>query len=228
MSDLGAVERLAESVPESVAGYRSVRSVIDCDGALSAAEKALLVAASAAVRGYAGVCARELTRGRGLGLRDDQIATAAAALLLSRGEGASGLLLEAAGEISPQGPPAPRCEVEAEEYLLGYNQVDELPARFAVLAEHAPPVFEGYFRMHHAALRSRPEAAKLAELVVCAANAADIKGDFVAAHAVGARRAGATDRELLEAIVCAMPVGGVGAWAASVSAIGLDVSRAGA
>src|ERR1700760_2318326 len=156
MSDLGPVQRLADSVPESVAGYQMVRSVIDSDGALSAAEKALLVAASAAVRGYEVVCARELARGRKLGLTDEQVVTAAAALLLSRGEGASGLLLEAAGELSVLAPPAPACEVGADEYLLGYNQVDELPARFAVLAEHVPPVFEGYFRMHHAALRSRP------------------------------------------------------------------------
>jgi alkylhydroperoxidase/carboxymuconolactone decarboxylase family protein YurZ len=96
---------------------------------------------------------------------------------------------------------------------------DTLPPRLAVLQERSASVFEGYFRMHHAVLRARPQSSKLAELVLCSLNAADLRGDFVAVHAGGARRAGATDDELLEAFVCAMAVGGVGAWAVAAGAL---------
>ena len=161
----------------------------------------------------------EIARGRAAGLTDDQIVTAASALLLSRGQRACERLLVAAGELSPERPPAAPSEADATEYFLAYNVADALPPRLAVLAERSSAVFEGYFRMHHGVLRARPESSKLAELVLCSLNAADLRGDFVAIHAGAARRAGATDDDLLEAFVCAMAVGGVGAWAVAAGAL---------
>jgi 4-carboxymuconolactone decarboxylase len=215
----GSFETLADVMPEVIAGYSAIRSAIETDGALTAAEKALLVAADAAVCGDGELAGREIARGRASGLTDDQIVTAASALLLSRGERACERLLAAAGELSPERPVAAPSEQDAVEYFLDYNVADALPPRLAVLHERSASVFEGYFRMHHGVLRARTESSKLAELVLCSLNAADLRGDFVAIHAGGARRAGATDDELLEAFVCAMAVGGVGAWAVAAGAL---------
>lgn len=60
---------------------------------------------------------------------------------------------------------------------------------------------------------------KLAELVLFAVNAADRRADYAAVHARGARRAGATEAQLVEAGVCSIAVGGVAAWLAAAEAI---------
>ena len=216
---LSAVDVLAGPVPEVVAGYHAIRSVIESDGALSVAEKALLVAADDAACSDGQLAVTEIARGRAAGLTDDQIVTGAATLLLSRGQRASERLLAAAGELSPERPAAPPSEDDATEYFLQYNMLDVLPPRLAPLAERSSTVYEGYFRMHHGVLRARPEFSKLAELILCSLNAADLRGDFVAIHAGAARRIGVTDDELLEAFVCAMAVGGVGAWAVAAGAL---------
>jgi 4-carboxymuconolactone decarboxylase len=223
VSEVGSIassfEALADSMPEAVGGYRAIRSAIESNGALTVAEKALLVAAGDAVCGDGELAAVEIARGRTAGLTDDQIVTAASALLLSRGQRACERLLAAAGELSPERPPAAPSEQDPVEYFLHYNAAEALPPRLAVLADRSAVVFEGYFRMHHGVLRARPESSKLAELVLCSLNAADLRGDFVAIHAGGARQAGATDEELLETFVCAIAVGGVGAWAVAAGAL---------
>jgi alkylhydroperoxidase/carboxymuconolactone decarboxylase family protein YurZ len=223
MSETGnivsSIDVLADAVPEVIAGYRAIRSVIDSDGALSVAEKALLVAADDAVCSDGELAASEIARGRAAGLTDDQIVTAASALLLSRGQRACERLLAAAGELAPERPAAAPSDADATDYFLDYNVLNALPPRLAVLADRSAAGYEGYFRMHHGVLRARPEFSKLAELVLCSLNAADLRGDFVAIHAGAARRVGVTDEELLEAFVCAMAVGGVGAWAVAAGAL---------
>jgi 4-carboxymuconolactone decarboxylase len=217
------IEQIGRGAPESAAGYARIRAVIDSDGALSAAHKALMVAVGAAVKHDVDLARRELARGRAAGLTDAEIAAAATALLISRGESACGRLLQAAGPLAVDDPPRPSCEVSGVDYFLAYNGSDALPPRLALLAERSPEVFEGYFRMHHAALTADPHSAKLAELVLCSLNAAELEGPFVGIHAVTARRAGATDEELIEAIVCAIPVAGVACWAAASGALFPDV-----
>jgi alkylhydroperoxidase/carboxymuconolactone decarboxylase family protein YurZ len=90
------------------------------------------------------------------------------------------------------------------------------------MADNVPEVFAGYQRMHHGALAADPRATKLAELALVALNAGELQTRFVAIHAATARRADATDAELLEAVICAIPVRGVAAWAAGAE--GLFVS----
>jgi len=217
------IERIGALAPESAAGYARIRAVIDSDGAISAAHKALMVAVGAAVKHDVDLARRELARGREAGLTDAEIAAGATALLISRGESACGRLLQAAGPLGVDDLPRPSAEVSGVDYFLAYTGSDALPPRLALLADRAPEVFEGYFRMHHAALTADPESAKLAELVLCSLNAAELEGPFVGIHAVTARRAGATDEELIEAIVCAIPVAGVACWAAASGALFPDV-----
>lgn len=214
-----ALAAISATAPEAASGYGLVREVVEAESALPAATKALLVGAAAAARGHDALARRELERARGLGVSDDELASAATMLLLSRGEGVLERFADAAGPIEPGAAPRPADERGGERYFLDYGRVEELPTRMALLAGASESVFEGYHRMHHAALTADPDAALLAELVCCTVNAGELRGDFVAIHAVSARRAGASREQLVEAILCAIPVCGVAAWAASCDAL---------
>ena len=51
-----------------------------------------------------------------------------------------------------------------------------------------------------------------AELLLCTINAAEFSARFVNVHANGARRAGCSEAQIAESVVCAIPVAGVAAW----------------
>jgi 4-carboxymuconolactone decarboxylase len=210
------VSRIA---PEVAGGYEQIRDVIAQDGALSAAWKALLVAVCATARGYGEMARAELDRARAAGIGDREIGIAAVALLLARGEELTGRFIEIAGGLSTTDAPRPASELDAEAYFVSYLGVPSLPARMAIMSERVPEVFAGYHRMHHGALAADPSATKLSELVLIALNAAELQREFVRIHAATARKASATDDELVEAIVCAIRVVGVAAWAAGAEGL---------
>jgi alkylhydroperoxidase/carboxymuconolactone decarboxylase family protein YurZ len=209
-----AIDAVAELAPEVAGGYRQIRAVIASDGALPGATKALLVAAAAAACGCDALARAELERGREIGLSEDQIATTATALLLGRGEVVCGRFVDAAGGLTVSAEPRPAWDRDREAYFREYLGADTLPGRMRIMADNLPEVFAGYQRMHHGALAADPAASKLCELALVALNAAELQTRFAAIHAATARSAGATDAELLEAVVCAIPVAGVAAWAA--------------
>ena len=209
-------------------GYARLRALVETDGALPSATKALMVAVAATVRGEGPLADRELSRALAEGLAPETARLAAAALLLARGEGASGRFLDAlsrAGLDEPVEPAAPGATAaampDADVYFREYFG-GEIPMRVALMAERAPGLFEAYAAMHHGVLRADPSSAKLAELILCAVNAADLQPTFAKIHADAARRVGAREDELLEALVCAVPVAGFAAWpgAAEVIAAG--------
>ena len=214
-----AILQISRIAPEVAAGYEQIRDEIAQDGALSVAWKALLVAVCATARGYDDMARQELDRGRAAGIGDREIGTAAVALLLARGEELTGRFIEIAGGLSTTDVPRPASELGAEAYFLEYLGVSSLPARMAIMSERVPEVFAGYHRMHHGALAADPSATKLAELVLVALNAAELQREFVGIHAATARRASADDDELVEAIVCAIRVVGVAAWAAGAEGL---------
>jgi alkylhydroperoxidase/carboxymuconolactone decarboxylase family protein YurZ len=216
MSD--APTDLAAWLPEAAAGYAQIRARLARDGALPAATKALLVATAAATRGVETLAGSELCRARGLGVGEELVAVCAGALLLSRGEAACARLPIAGGP--PHGTPArPESELDGPAYFLAYNESHELPPRMRLLYELEPDVFDGYFHMHHAVLRSDPRTDRFAELALCTIQAAELESGFLALHAAGARRLGVSDVELVEAVLCAVPVAGVAAWAAGAAAL---------
>ncbi|MGH2887937.1 MAG: hypothetical protein ACRDPA_35465 [Solirubrobacteraceae bacterium] len=213
---LSQISRIA---PEVAAGYEQVREVIAQDGALSAGWKALLVAVCATAGGYGEMARAELDRGRAAGIGDREIGIAAVALLLARGEELTGRFIEIAGGLSTRDEPRPASGLDAEAYFLSYLGMPALPRRMAIMSERVPGVFAGYHRMHHGALAADPGATKLAELVLVALNAAELERGFVEIHAATARKASASDDELVEAIVCAIRVVGVAAWAAGAEGL---------
>ncbi|MHB1808531.1 MAG: hypothetical protein ACYCU0_04460 [Solirubrobacteraceae bacterium] len=215
------IEQLRRLTPEAADGYARIRAVVESDGALPASLKALLVAVGACARANVELAASELARARELGCSEELVALALASVTLSRGQSGGARLLAAAGGSIGELAVAPRApsELDGVTYFKRYNDADELPPRMALLEQHGREIFGGYFAMHHACLSAEPRTDAIAELMMCSLNAADLQPGFVAIHAACARRRGVSDAELVEAAFCAIPVSGVGAWAAAAGAL---------
>lgn len=200
------------------AGLARFRQVIDTDAALPAWVKALYVAAAAAARGADGLLARELRRAEEHGLTVERAQGAAMALLLSRGEPAFDRFVAAITTVFGGHPASDdgalgQCEAtvaEAYDYFRGY--FGSVPDYVELLGTTAPRALEGYFAMRNAALSDNSLEAKYVELLTLALNAADYQPRFVAIHLAGARRQGASEEEVVEALLCAVPVAGIPSW----------------
>ena len=143
---------------------------------------------------------------------------ASVGLLISRGVTPHGLFvsaLDAAYGPAPEPGPVEPGTFEASvsgayEYFTGYFGF--VPDYVELLGEQAPGGLEGYFLMRESSLGETPLPARDMELLLCAVNAAEYQAGFVAIHARGARRAGATEEQLVEAALVAMPFAGVASW----------------
>jgi alkylhydroperoxidase/carboxymuconolactone decarboxylase family protein YurZ len=209
---------------------RLLDSIVSGDGALPAAEKDLLTVAATAVRDPAR-CAATVERSVGSGATASQLGAVALALYLSRGAAPARVVVEAAAAIAsppaadlvdsrPRPQTADDSRLDAEAILAEFAAVfGDVPDRALLLAEHAPDALEAYHRMRVAVLRDGALSHRLAELVLFCVNAAEHRSDFAAVHARGARLAGASEAELVEAGVSAVPVGGVAAWLSASEAI---------
>ncbi len=213
---------LAGISPKFAEGLARVRDVTDSDGALSASVKALLMACAAAVKGHDAMLRRELRRAVDGGVTLDQVRGAAVSVLISRGEGVFERFRAAAAECFDAAAlrdPAPdRAEGAVEDlsvqdafdYFTDYFSF--VPSYIELMADHAPRALEGYVLMRQYALGENLLEPKLVELLLCTVNAAEFSSRFVDVHAGGARRAGATEAEIVESVVCAIPVAGVASW----------------
>ena len=95
----------------------------------------------------------------------------------------------------------------------------EVPARQRLFAELAPRAFAGYQLLHRTALKENELAPKTCELLLCAVIAAVYQFDLLEIHVASARKLGATDAELAEAILSAYPAAGMTIWAGGAGAI---------
>lgn len=199
-------------------GYARIRDVTDNDGACPAWAKALYMACAAAVRAHPEMVHREIRRSRDLGLTLSDARGAALAVLISRGEAVYGKFTEAvndafADEIEPPSEPSPEFEVDRQgalDYFQSYFGF--VPDYVELMADDAPRALEGYVLMRQWSLAENMLDAKHVELLLCTVNAAEFSSRFVNVHANGARNAGATEAEIVEAVVCAIPVSGVASW----------------
>ncbi len=199
-------------------GYARVRDVTDRDGALPAWAKALYMAAAAAVRGHDSLLRRELGRSKELGLSLNDARGAALTVFISRGEGVYAKFTSAVNEIFGEeiGRPeeeSPNFELDKDfclEYFEGYFGF--VPTYVQLMAEEAPRALEGYVLMREFSLAENLLDAKHVELLLCTVNAAEFSSRFVNVHANGARNAGASEAEIVESVICALPVSGVASW----------------
>lgn len=199
-------------------GYARVRDVTDNDGACPAWAKALYMACAASVRGLDDLLEREMGRARNLGLALSDARGAALAVMISRGEGVyarfTAAIDRAFGEkIAEPVDESPEFELDRQaalDYFEGYFGF--VPDYIEVMADEAPRALEGYVLMRQWSLAENTLDAKHVELLLCTINAAEFSSRFVNVHANGARNAGATEAEIVESVVCAIPVSGVASW----------------
>jgi alkylhydroperoxidase/carboxymuconolactone decarboxylase family protein YurZ len=198
------------------------------DGALTVHHKRLLEVALAAL-GDPDRCEAAVERAVGSGASTAELQAVALALYLSRGERPARIVLDAVG-ADATADTAPGVEpVDADEIIAEFAAVfGGVPARVRLLEQHVPEGLEAYHRMRVAVLRDGPLAPLLGEFVLFAANVVEHRADFAAVHARGARRAGATEAQLVEAGLTAVRYGGVAAWLAAAEAIVETRATAGA
>lgn len=199
-------------------GFARIREVTDRDGACPAWAKAMYMACAAAVRNQDALLEREMERARDLGLSLSDARGAALAVLISRGEGVyskftaavDGAFGEKIGEPDEESPDFELDRQDALDYFTSYFGF--VPDYIEVMADDAPRALEGYVLMRQWSLAENLLAAKHVELLLCTVNAAEFSSRFVNVHSNGARNAGATEAEIVEAVVCAIPVSGVASW----------------
>jgi len=209
---------IAAIAPKFAEGYARVRDVTDHDGACPAWAKALFMSAAAAVRDHDAMCRRELARAVTVGLSEEAAGGAALAVLISRGEAVYERFRAAVDSVfdieRPTAPPqAPPFEIDRQGALDYFTEYfGFVPDYIDLMADDAPRGLEGYVLMRQWSLAENPLGAKWVELMLCTMNAAEFSSRFVNVHANGARAAGASEAEIVESVVCAIPVSGVAAW----------------
>ena len=204
--------------PKFAEGLARVREVTDTDGACPAWAKALYMASAAAVKGHRQMLMAQMERSRDLGLELDVARGAALTVLISRGEAVYALFNSAIDEtfgetLQPGGGEADEFPLDRQgclDYFEDYFGF--VPEYVKLMADEAPRALEGYVLMREWSLAENVLDAGHAELMLCTINAAEFSSRFVNVHANGARRAGCSEAQITEAVVCAIPVAGVAAW----------------
>lgn len=212
---LADVPLLQGHAPYTLAGYAGFRAVIDVDGALPARLKALFSAVAAIDRRYPELARRELARGVALGLSVREATAGLIVLSSLRGEGAAlefaavmAQCLDTSDAPSPQPLPGV-LDGEAEANFRNY--FGTIPAPLAQLLRLVPAAADAYYLMRRGSIDANPLSPKHGELLLLAILAAGYS-PMAVTHVRGARMAGATDQEIAEAVLCAIPSAGIAAW----------------
>jgi alkylhydroperoxidase/carboxymuconolactone decarboxylase family protein YurZ len=210
--------RLAETAPKFVEGLARVADVVTADGALPAGLKAMFAAAICAVKRDGALADHYLGVAAAAGVPRDHAEGASVGLLISRGVTPHELFVAATDRAygpRPAGEAHGGTGFDADVAgAYGYfrEYFGSVPDYVELLGGSAGRALEGYFLMRAAALAETPLPARDMELLLCAVNAAEYQARFVMIHARGARRAGATEAQLVEAALTAMPFAGVASW----------------
>ncbi|MDE0653307.1 MAG: carboxymuconolactone decarboxylase family protein [bacterium] len=204
--------------PKFAEGLARVREVTDTDGACPAWAKALYMAAAAAVKGHREMLMAQLERSRDLGLQLTDARGAALTVLISRGEAVYSAFNAAVDEVfgdtvAPPPGDSPDYPIDRQACLDYFEDYfGFVPHYVKLMADDAPRALEGYVLMREWSLAENVLDATHAELLLLTINAAEFSARFVNVHANGARRAGCTEAQIIEAVVCAIPVAGVASW----------------
>ena len=222
-SPLLAVGRLCRDAPKTVAGYRRFRTVIDTDGAIPARIKRLFVACAATVKGYEDMALRELVGARDAGLIEAEAGAAIAILSSVRGEGAAlryrGLFLQAYPHATePDAAPDDLSVApgEAKANFLAY--FGEMPPSLGKLLDLVPLGADAYYLMREGTLSGTALGKAHAELLLVTVLIADYS-NWANVHMTGARKAGASEAAVAEAVLCAVPTSGLSAWVVGATAM---------
>ncbi|MDE3116815.1 MAG: carboxymuconolactone decarboxylase family protein [Pseudomonadota bacterium] len=216
LSDSGLLRRYA---PYTLAGYGLFREITDRDGAVSARMKALFIAVAAIAKHHEALALEELRRGAGLGLELKEAVAGLIVLSSLRGEGTALAFQKLIEQLYPEArapqPPVPAIAVAEGEALGNFTEYfGTVPPPLAMMLKLLPKGADAYYLMRKGSINSNPLSPKFGELLLLAVLAADYS-PMSARHVEGARKAGASDEEIAETIVCAIPAGGIAAWMAA-------------
>jgi len=216
-SPLMDIALLQGHAPYTLAGFAAFRSVIDSDGAVPARLKALFAAVAAVDRRHLDLARREMARGGALGLTPKEATAGLIVLTSLRGEAAAAdfaaILADCFDDLQAPAPkPLPKAEAgEAVANFTAY--FGTIPAPLQQLLRLSPAAADGYYLMRRGSIDANPLSPKHGELLLLAILAAGYS-PMAATHVRGARNAGATDEEIAEAVLCAVPAAGIAAWMA--------------
>lgn len=211
--DVPLLKRLA---PFTRAGYAMFREVIDTDGALPAKLKLLLAAVAACNRSYLALAASELRAAAHAGITQDEAASGLILLSSLRGEGAAlafaHLLQDVYGPANAGTDTSPLVRAGPGEAQANFEAYfGTVPPALAALLRLVPRGADGYYLMRKGTIDCNQLDRKSAELMLIAVLASDYS-PMAATHIRAARAVGATDAEMAEAILCAVPSAGIAAW----------------
>jgi len=220
VGDAPWLPRLEATAPKFAEGLARVADTITADGTLTAGVKALFAAAICAVKRDEALVDRFLAVAAKAGVPREHAEGASVGLLISRGVTPHATF--AAATDKAYGPSlAPAAASDATDglaadvpgaYAYFERYFDFVPDYVELLGDRVPGGLEGYFLMRESSLGETPFPARDMELLLCAVNAAEYQPRFVAIHSRGARRAGATEEQLVEAALVALPFAGVASW----------------
>lgn len=212
---------LQEFAPCTVAGYAHFRAIVDRDGALPARLKHLFVAVAAVNKRYRDLARRELQAACSEGLALEQAAAGLILLSSLRGEGAALAFQAILDDVYPPRPkpaklPPPVAAAPGEAADNFRQYFGSIPDALARLLDLSPAGAEAYYLMRKGTIEHNTLDRKHAELLLVTVLASDYS-PMAETHIRGARSAGASDAELAEAILCAVPTAGLAAWIAAGS-----------
>jgi alkylhydroperoxidase/carboxymuconolactone decarboxylase family protein YurZ len=215
-----------EVSPGLAAGVRTLRAVLESDGALPASHKALFTAAAGCAQRQPELTRAALERARELGLEAPAALGTATTLMLSWGETAFRDFVAAVREVYGETPvPAPASRGDdvtaSTDEALAYfhDHFGEVPPRQRLFSEIAPTAFQAYHLMHRAGLKQNVLSHQTAELLLCAVIAAALQPGLLEIHIRSALGVGATHAAVTEAVLSAVPVTGWAVWASGAAAL---------
>ena len=141
----------------------------------------------------------------------------------SRGEGAAlrfaGVLKQVYGEaasVDAIEAPIEVADGEARQNFINY--FGTVPPSLGKLLDLVPLGADAYYLMREGTLSGTALDPRHAELLLVTVLAADYS-PWSSVHMDGARRAGASEQEVAEAVLCAVPVAGLSAWVVGATAM---------
>jgi alkylhydroperoxidase/carboxymuconolactone decarboxylase family protein YurZ len=200
------IRSLEQVRPKFTEGLHRVVDLIDRDTALPRQVKLLFCAAIAAVKRDQSLVEHFVSACAAAALPRDHAEGASVGLLISRGVTPHRLFVSAVDRTygaETGGGPLMSADGYDADVQGAYRYFEQyfgfVPDYVELLGQHAGQALEGYFLMREAALGETPLAA-------------EYESRFVGIHARGARRAGATEKQLVEAALTALPFAGVASW----------------
>ena len=206
--------------PVASDGMGRLTEIVFADGALPGSIKLLFLAGIAATRLEPKLTSEFLASALRRGLEPQAALGAATTLLVSRGIPPCAVLIDALRQCLNDQVSLDNTEPEPEPVLSSPHEALKyaetayglVPPHIDFMASELPEALEGFHLLRLGGLRRSSFSPMLTELLLVAVNTALMESEFVERHAGEARTEGASEKELAEAALTAIPLAGLAAW----------------